>query len=100
MGTNLARNLLYKLCLFTILLFGEWATVESCCKSKTWHQSCKTCHAGCYKVAGTIWDDCKACSNPSCPAGQYRSGSCSGKTNGYQCNTCSKLTCPAGQYRS
>lgn len=30
---------------------------------------------------------CSTCSNAVCASGQYRSGSCSGTSNGYQCNT-------------
>ena len=43
---------------------------------------------------------CRTCSNVNCASGKYRSGSCSGTTNGYGCNTCSNLNCASGKYRS
>ena len=43
------------------------------------------------------------CGNSNCPMGQYRSGSCSDTSNGYQCNSMMGLfgvgsgaTCPLG----
>merc|ERR1712032_1174735 len=67
------------------------------CKNTVGSMSCGDCSAG-YANDGA--KGCKVCSNLNCPTGQFRSGSCSGTTNGYKCNTCSKLTCPTGQYRS
>ena len=43
---------------------------------------------------------CSACGSQTCPAGQYRSGSCSHSAgDGYQCNAC-LANCPAGTFRS
>jgi len=38
-------------------------------------------------------------SNQSCGANKYRSGSCSGRNNGFTCNTCNNVDCGAGKYR-
>ena len=51
---------------------------------------------------------CNVCSKSSCPAGQYRQGSCSGTHNGYACAACTyrhpdgvaHVRCNSDQYRS
>ena len=55
------------------------------------------CTTGQYKNAQFR---CSTCSNANCAQGKYRSGSCSGKSNGYSCKSCSNAKCAQGKYRS
>ena len=44
-------------------------------------------------------DICEKCTNASCPAGQYRTGSCNDEVgDGFKCNMCLD-DCPSGQFR-
>ena len=55
-----------------------------------------TCNAGFYKSGNR----CLACSNSSCPAGTYRTGTCNSSVgNGFKCNSCKK-NCGKGKYRN
>ena len=62
----------------------------------------KPCPAGQYQSGSCSGRSnratCKACSNTNCAAGSYRVGTCSGTTNGFSCKACSG--CGAGKYRS
>ena len=50
----------------------------------------------CMSTGGPTFDGCLPCANANCPAGQYRSGTCSSASNGY---TCAKQpTCAVGLY--
>ena len=57
------------------------------------------CKSGEYRV-GERPGKCNTCSNTNCAGGQFRTGSCSGTSNGYKCNSCSNQNCAGGQYRS
>ena len=49
-----------------------------------------TKNAGCSGATCFFGEEkmCKTCSSANCPGGQYRSGTCGGRSNGYKCNTC------------
>jgi len=70
--------------------FGsDWTKHSASCCGKNAFGACTKDYVYCKKST--------ACSNESCPSGQYRSGSCGGTTNGYKCNACSIASCPGGQ---
>ena len=61
-----------------------------------------TCSTGQYLkgASATATGTCTTCSNDNCAGGSYRTGSCSGASNGYSCNTCSNANCGSGAYRA
>jgi hypothetical protein len=60
---------------------GSGDTIATC------HIKHPTCSTGQYLkgASATVLGTCTTCSNANCGSGKYRSGSCSGITDGYQC---------------
>ena len=55
------------------------------------------CEDGEYSLKGG--GGCKRCTQTSCPTGAYRTGTCSGTSNGYMCKECANVYCES-KYRA
>ena len=79
---RLVRASVTCICATSAPLIASAACCVAACSEKTCPDGQYLRGCGLLSLSGA----CVACDNTKCPVGQYRSGSCSGTNNGYHCS--------------